>query len=439
MQDIVENSEEHITIDRLEGLGRRIKVVLPAARLEQKAHAQLQKMAGQVQLKGFRKSKVPFAEVKKRFAVSVYQEIAIEEMKSRLNEILEKESMFPAVTPNIQVDSVEMGQPLTFVAEFEEYPAVNLMDFKTLQVEQITTTVPDAQVDKFVAELRKQNAEWTDVSRAAVVGDTVVIDFTGTIDGKEFAGGSAKGVKIELGKEMMLPEFEKQLIGAVAGQTLTITLTFPENYHKDLSGKQAEFSTVVLNVLEAQLPEMDAALLKKLGFEEGGVEALHAQIKKSIEGQLAHIIQQKTKLQVINLLTEKHEIPLPKAMVDQEMQRLAGGHHHEHDEHCDHDHDHGDNETVDLSTAQRNVKQALLLREIMKVNGLKVDANRVRQHILKLVEPGQNPEQVLAWFYQDKQRYGNIEAAILEEQIVEKVLEQAQLIEKAVGYEEAIK
>ena len=430
-----------VTVDRLQGLERRIKVVLPAERLEQKAHAQLQKMTSQVKLKGFRQKNVPFSEVKKRFGTSVYQNIAVEEMKSSLNEIITKENMFPVAAPSIRVDSIELGQPLTYVAEFEEYPEVKLIDFKTLQIEKITTTIPEEQVDKFVEDLRRQNADWKDVSRPAANGDTVVIDFTGTIAGKEFTGGSAKAVRVELGKAMMLPDFEKQLMGVTAGQTITITLTFPEDYHQGLSGKEAEFKTVILNVLEAQLPETEV-LLEKLGFkEEGGMPALRAQISKSIEGQINNILKQKIKLQVIDQLTERHKLLLPKAMVDQEIQRLhsqASQHQHQHDEHCNHDHD-DDAVSVDEETAERNVKQALLLREIMKTNGLKVDADRVRQHILKLAQPGQDPQQVLAWFYQDKRRFANIEAAVLEEQIVEKVLEQAQIVEKPVSYEEAIK
>jgi len=429
-----------VTVDRLPGLERSIKVVLPVERLEQKAHAQLQKMASQVKLKGFRNKKVPFSEVKKRFGVSVYQETAVEEMKSSLNEVLTQENIYPATTPNIEVDSIQMGKPVVFTARFEEYPDIDLVDFKTVQITKLVSKVPEEQVDKFVEDLRKQNAEWQDVSRPAANGDTVIIDFAGTINGEAFAGGSAKALRIELGKGMMLPDFEKQLIGVTAGQTIDITLTFPENYHKDLGGKEAVFNTVVLNVLEAKLPETDEVLIEKLGFKEGGISALRAQITKSIEGQVNEILKQKVKLQVIDKLTELHKVQLPKAMVDQELQRLHSQareqNHHQHDEHCDHSHD---EVSVDEETAERNVKQALLLRQIMKANGLQVDANRVRQHIMKLVQPGQDPQQVLAWFYQDKRRYANIEAAILEEQIVEKVLEQAQIVEKEISYEEAIK
>lgn len=428
-----------VTVDRLQGLERSIKVVLPAERLEQKAHAQLQKMTTQVKLKGFRNKKVPFSEVKKRFATSVYQEIAVEEMKSSLNDVLTQENIFPATTPNIEVGAIQMGEPLVFTAKFEEYPEINLIDFKTLQIDKLVSQVPEEQVDQFVEDLRKQNAEWQDVSRPAVNGDTVVIDFAGTINGEAFTGGSAKAVRIELGRGMMLPDFEKQLLGVTAGQIIDISLTFPENYHKDLGGKQAVFNTVVLNVLEAKLPETDEVLIEKLKFKEGGMPALRAQIIKSIEGQVDDILKQKIKLQVIDKLTELHKVQLPKAMVDQELQRLhsqaSQQHHHEHDEHCDHSHD---EVNVDEETAERNVKQALLLRQIMKASGLQVDANRVRQHIMKLAQPGQDPQQVLAWFYQDKKRYANIEAAILEEQIVEKVLEQAQLVEKLISYEEAI-
>ena len=429
-----------VTVDRLSGLERSIKVVLPAERLERKTHARLQEMIGQVKLKGFRNKKVPFSEVKRRFGASVYQEVAVEEMKFSLNEALAQEKIDPATAPAIEVGNIQMGESLVFTAKFEEYPDIHLIDFNTLQIDELVSKVPEEQVDIFVEELRKQNAKWQDVSRSAVNGDAIVIDFDGTINGEAFEGGSAKAVRIELGKGMMLPDFERQLMGLSSGQTIDITLTFPEDYHKDLAGKQAVFNAAVLNVLEEKLPEIDEVFIEKLGFKEGGIPALRAQITQRIEGEVKGILKQKIKLQVIDKLTELHKVQLPKAMVDEELQRLhskAREHaHHAHDQHCDHEHD---EVSVDEETAERNVKQALLLRKIMKTNGLKVDVDRVRQYITKLAKPGQDPKQLLAWFCQDKNRYANIEAAILEEQIIEKVLEQAKRVEKVLAYEEAIR
>ena len=429
-----------VTVDSLEGLERRIKVVLPAERLEQRTHAQLQKMASQVKLKGFRQNKVPFSEIKKRFAGSVFQEVALEETKASLNEILTEKSLFPAATPNIQIETIEMGQPLSYVAEFEEYPVIKLIDFKTLQVDNLTTAIPDEQIDKYVEDLRLQNASWEDVTRPSKNGDTVVIDFTGTIDGKEFRGGSAKAARIELGKGTMLADFESQLVGVTTGQVLSVSLTFPENYHKELAGKQAVFNTVVLNVLEAKLPELDTLFIEKLGLKD--IKELREKISASLKKQIDDVLKQKIKLQVIDKLTELHDISLPKIMVNQELERLSkqgAEQHHEHDENCDHDHDHDNTqvETADIQTAEHNVKQALLLREIMKVSNLVVDTHRVHEHIRGLAQAGQDPKLVLNWFLEDKKRYASIEAFILEEQIVEKILEQAELIERAVSYEEA--
>ncbi|MEY4643047.1 MAG: hypothetical protein RLZZ227_3041 [Pseudomonadota bacterium] len=429
-----------VSIETLSKLERKMTVEVPAETIESQVRSRLQEAARTVNIKGFRKGKVPVKVIQERYGKGVRQEVLGEVMSQSYYQALGQQKVKPAGQPRIEPKSVEEGRNLQFVATFEVYPEVALGDFSAIAVERKTADISDADVDTMIETLRKQRQTWKDTARPAQDGDQVIIDFVGTMDGKEFQGGSAQGTKLVLGSKRMIEGFEAGLVGSKKGDEKKLALTFPESYHnKDVAGKPVEFAVTVTEVAEPVLPGLDDAFFASFDVKSGGVEAFRTEVKNNMARELKNATRNSVKNQVVEGLLKLHQVELPKALVasevdalrQQTLQQYGGG-----------------NKRVDESVlpseifrpqAERRVSLGLIMNEVIQKNQLKVDATKVRSLVEELAESYEQPQEVITWYYSNKDQLAQVEAMALEEAVIDLILGQAKVTEKACSYEEALK
>jgi len=427
-----------VSVETTSGLERRMTVGIPADRIENEVNKRLQQTAKRARVDGFRPGKVPMSVIRKRFGASAHQEVIGEVIQSSFYEAIMQEKLNPAGAPSVEPKSMEAGKDFEYVATFEVYPEVTLAGFEAISVERPESEVTEADVDTMLETLRKQNTRFEAVERAAENGDQVTIDFVGKIDGEAFQGGTANGSNLVLGSGRMIPGFEEGLVGAKAGDSLTLKVTFPEDYQNlDLAGKAAEFETTVQAVAAPALPELNDEFFAQFGVNEGGLEGFRAEVRKNMERELRQAIKTKVKGQVMDGLLKTNTVEVPKALISNEIDRLReqavqqfGG---------------ANIQASQLPAelfeeqAKRRVSLGLVVAEVVKQNDIKPDNDRVRAMVEELASAYQEPEQVINWYYQNEQQLGEIQSVVLEEQVVDTVLQKAQVTDKKVAYEEAVK
>ena len=427
-----------VSVETTSGLERRMTVGIPADRIENEVNKRLQQTAKRARVDGFRPGKVPMSVIRKRFGASAHQEVIGEVIQSSFYEAVMQEKLNPAGAPSVEPKSMEAGKDFEYVATFEVYPEVTLAGFEAISVERPESEVTEADVDTMLETLRKQNTRFEAVERAAENGDQVTIDFVGKIDGEAFQGGTANGTNLVLGSGRMIPGFEEGLVGAKAGDSLTLKVTFPEDYQNlDLAGKAAEFETTVQAVAAPALPELNDEFFAQFGVNEGGLEGFRAEVRKNMERELRQAIKTKVKGQVMDGLLKTNTVEVPKALISNEIDRLReqavqqfGG---------------ANIQASQLPAelfeeqAKRRVSLGLIVAEVVKQNDIKPDNDRVRAMVEELASAYQEPEQVVNWYYQNEQQLGEIQSVVLEEQVVDTVLQKAQVTDKKVAYEEAVK
>lgn len=428
-----------VSIETTQGLERKMTIAVPSERVETAINARLQEAAGSVNLKGFRKGKVPFKVIKSRFGKSVRQDVVGEMINQSYFDALTQESVKPAGQPAIEPGNLEEGADLTFTATFEVYPEVTLPDFSALEVSRLGADISDADIEEMIETLRKQRQTWETVERAAADTDRVNIDYIGKLDGEEFQGGKAAGTDLVIGSERMIPGFEAGLIGKSAGDAFTLSLSFPDEYHNaELAGKAVEFDMVLNSVSEQVLPAVDEEFFQSFGVEEGGNEAFREEVANNMKRELKAASRNKLKAQVMDKLIEIVELDVPSALIAAEIQQLKaqalqqmGG---------------GANldpsmlpDELFTEQASRRVKLGLVLGEVMQTQILKADPAKVRETIEELAATYESPEEVINWYYGNQEQLSAIESSVVEDQVFDYILDAAKVEDKTVSYQEVIK
>lgn len=425
-----------VSVETTSSIERHMTIGVPAQEIDQAVQKRLQETARTVRLNGFRPGKVPMSVVKRRFGGSVRQEIVGEIMRDNYVKALQEQDLNPAGWPRFEPKTMEEGKDLEFVAIFEVLPEIELGDLSAVTIEKPQADVTDADIDTMIDNLRTQQATMKSVKRKAKNKDIAVIDFKGTIDGEEFEGGAAEKHRLTLGSGQMIPGFEKAIVGSKAGEELEIDVTFPEDYHnEELKGKPVKFQVMIHEVEEPQLPELDAEFFKKFGIEAEDEAAFRVEVKKNMERELKQAISNKVKNDVVDALLNSTELDVPTSLVDQEIDRLRqdavkrfGG---------QMDFQQLPKEIFE-EQATRRVKTGLLFQEVVKKNELTANAEKVEEKIQEIASTYEQPEEVIAHFNSSPEEKSQIESTVLEDAVVEYVLGQAQVTEKAMKYEEAI-
>ncbi|MBW5416031.1 MULTISPECIES: trigger factor [Pseudomonas] len=426
-----------VSVESTSALERRMTVGVPAERIETEVAKRLQQTARRVKVPGFRPGKVPMSVIRQRYEASARQEAFGDLIQETFYEAIVQEKLNPAGAPSVEPKAYEKGKDLEYVATFEVFPEFEVKGLEDIQVERLQSEVADSDLDNMLEILRKQNTRYEEVDREAANDDQVTIDFVGKIDGEAFQGGSANGTQLVLGSGRMIPGFEEGLVGAKAGEERVLNLTFPEDYQNlDLAGKTAEFSVKVTKVSAPQLPEMNEEFFAQFGVQESTLEGFRAEVRKNMDRELRQAIKNKVKNQVMDGLIAANPIEVPAALINSEVDRLRvqavqqfGGNIKP------------DQLPAELFTeqAKRRVVLGLIIAEMVKQFELKPDDERVRALIEEMASAYQEPEQVVAWYYQNEQQLNEVRSVVLEEQVVDTVLEKAKVTDKQVSYEDAVK
>lgn len=431
-----------VSIETTSGLERRLTVGVPAERVDSEVDKRLQQAVKNVRLPGFRPGKVPLKVMRQRFGQGVRQEVLGEVMSQTFQDAVVQEDLRPAGQPSIEARSIEAGRDLEYVATFEVFPEINVKDVAGFAVEKPQASVSDADVDNIIEVFRKQQGSWESVERAAETGDKVIIDYSGTRDGEAFEGGTATDSELELGSGRMIPGFEDGVIGMQAGEEKTLSLSFPDDYHaEELKGAAVEFLVTVKEVKALELAPLDEKLFASYGVEQNDEASFRKEVAENMERELRNAVEARVKQQVMDALLAAHtDLEIPKALTKQEIGTLrqqmfqqfggAGG------------------QNLDLESllpddmfaerAERRVKLGLLLSELIRKLEVTADAERVRAEIEEMASTYQDPEEVINWYYANQEQLTNVESKVLEDQVVEKLLEQAEISEKPCTYQGAI-
>ncbi|WP_144984624.1 trigger factor [Halomonas sp. C22] len=427
-----------VSVETTSQIERRITIQVPAAEIDGAVSARLKETAKNVRLNGFRQGRVPMAVVNQRYGDSVRNEVVGEVMRERYVRAITEEGLNPAGFPQIEPKVNQAGKDLEFVAIMEIYPQVELASIEGTEVERPVVAVNDADVDEMIDTLRKQNAAWEEVDAAAASGYQVTIDFQGFLGDEPFEGGSAEGHALVIGSNSFIPGFEDQLIGAKAGEEKTISVTFPADYQAEhLAGQEATFKVTVHKVSSQKLPEVDAAFIERFGVEGGDESQFRAEIKKNMTREAAQAVDNRVKQQVLDALKKANDIPVPSALVQQEtdaMKRQAAQ-------------QFGLGEDFDVSQlpnelfadqAKSRVQVGLLLAEVIKSNELDADDAAIKAKVEELAEQYQDPSEVVEYYMGNEQLKTQVKSAILEEKAVEKLLEQTNVKDVEMSYQQAL-
>ena len=428
-----------VTVETTAGLERKMRVVVPSERVEVQVTEKIKQTAKQAKINGFRPGKVPLREVKRRFGAGIRQEVSSEMIQSTYGEALQKEDISPAGMPKIEEVNIEEGKDLEYTAVFEVFPEIEVSGLESIEVERLSSSIEDADLEKMIGTLREQRLVYAETDRAAAEKDQVNLDFEGFLEDEPFEGGKAEGTDLVLGSGSMIPGFEDGLTGLKAGEEKDLKLTFPENYQaENLAGQEVLFKIKVNKVSEPELPELNDEFFEQFDVKEGGVEAFRKEVTNNMKRELDSAIKAKVKDQVMDGLSDNNEVDLPQSLIDQEVNRMRQEAVQQF----------GGGAQFDPSMlpaemfseqAQKRVKIGLIVSAIVDKNSLEADAETVRETIEEMASTYQEPEEVINYYYSNEQQLSQIQNMVLEGQIVDFVLDSAKVTDKTVSYDEAVK
>ncbi|GLU31828.1 trigger factor [Trinickia caryophylli] len=435
-------------VENLGKLERRVTISLPKDAVQKEIESRIRQIAKNVRMPGFRPGKVPLKMVTQQYAGQVEAEVLSDKVGKQFFDISRTENLRVAGQPSFSPKENAGDDAYAFDATFEVYPEVAIGDLAAAEVERTTTTIGDAEVDRTLDILRKQRVHYHargeggehgdgGADQAAQSGDRVTVDFVGKLDGEAFAGGSAEDFSFVLGEGRMLPEFEQAATGLKVGESREFDLKFPEDYHgKEVAGKTAQFTITMKKVEWPHLPEVDGDFAKSLGIADGDMAKMRAEIKENLEREAKRRTQTIVKNQVMDALLKISELEVPKALIEQDQERLV------------------EMARQDLvqrgvpnaasapipaemfkEQAERRVKLGLVLAELVKANGLEAKPEQIRAEVEEFAKSYEDPKEVIRWYYSNKQRLAEMEAYVVESNVVEFVLGKAKVTDKEVSFE----
>jgi trigger factor len=423
-----------VSVESIGKLERRMQVQVPAERVSKEIAARLQTISRTARLNGFRPGKAPLKVIRQQFGSQVHREVIGELLQSSYAEAVTQKHLTPAGNPRIEPQSMDEGQDLKYVATFEVLPEVALQPIEALEVDRITATVTESDIDAMIERLRKQQVTYAAATRAAANGDKVTINFDGAIDGVAFAGGKGENIAIVLGEGRMLPDLERGLIGASAGEKRDITVNFPADYRAaELAGKAAVFATEIKTVEAAVLPELDEEFSKAFGVTEGGLAKLREDVAANMRRELDQALRNRNKVAVMEKLFQVNPTDVPNVMIEnqiREMQveamRRSG--------------------TTDVSQApprepfiepaRRRVTLGLLLNDVIRRENLVADRGRVNERLDEMLSAYGDAAAMKRAYLQNAEAMRQIESLALEDQAVEWILARAKVREVASSFKE---
>lgn len=423
-----------VSLSETGALTRRLEVAVPATEVAQEVQQRLKSLSRTARLKGFRPGKAPLAVITKQFGEQVRAEVVSDLMRSSFAQAVTQENLRPAGGPRIEPIALGPESDLKYAAHFEVLPEVRVTSPESLAVERPSAAVTEADVESMIENMRAQRPVFTRVERPAHDTDRVVLDYQARIGGKVVEGGDLSDVQVVLGTRQAMPELEEGLKGVSAGEHKTLSVVFPAAHpNKKLAGQSAELHLSIKAVEEQSLPAVDEEFCRAYGVEQGGLAEMRAEVRSSMERELAEVIRNRLRVQVLDGLYKANPVELPRSLVDEQVQQLQ----------IDTARRLGIRDAAQLpprnvfeEPARRRVALGLLISSVVQGQQLKVDRARVQARLATLVEGYPDPEQARRAYLQNQDAMRQIESAALEDQVIDWVLERAQVSERPMTFKE---
>ena len=429
-----------VNVETLDKLERRITLTLAATQISSEVESRLKKLSRTVKAAGFRPGKVPMSVVTQRYGYSVHYEVMNDHVGRAFSSAASEAKLRVAGAPRIeQKDGAPEGQ-MAFDATFEVYPEVEIGDLSAAEIESASAEVTEEAIDRTIDILRKQRRSFAQrpADEGALESDRVTIDFEGKIDGEAFAGGKAEAFQFIIGEGQMLEQFDKAVRGMKVGESKTFALQFPADYHgQDVAGKEADFRVNVSKIEAQKLPEVDEAFAKALGISDASVQGLRDSVKNNLEREVRMRVLARNKAAVMDALVAASQLDLPKALVDNELERLTAAAREDLKKR-------GlkDAETAPLpqdlfqSQAERRVRLGLVVAELVRANNLQAKPEQLQAHIEEMSQSYEKPAEVMRWYLSDRNRMAEVEALVIEKNVTDFVLSRAKVTPKALAFDE---
>ena len=429
-----------VQVETLDKLERRITLTLAASTITSEVNLRLKRLSRTVKADGFRPGKVPMSVVAQRYGYSVHHEVMNDKVGQVFTQAVTEAKLRVAGSPRISEKEGAPEGEMAFDATFEVYPDVKLTDLGAAQVERVSTEVTDAAIDKTIDILRKQRRTFSQRPQGdpAAEGDRVTIDFEGKIDGVPFDGGKAEAFQFLIGEGQMLEAFDQAVRGMKTGESKTFPLQFPSDYQgKDVAGKEADFMVTVKKIEMQNLPEVDEAVAKSLGIQEGTVEGLRADVKRNLEREVKFRVLARNKASVMEALVAAAELDVPKALVNNEIERMTDAARADLKKRGVKDADTAPIPAdVFQPQAERRVRLGLVVGELVRTNNLRAKPEQLQAHIEEMAQSYEKPAEVVRWYLGDRQRMAEVEAVVIENTVAAFVLDKAQVTDKVVPFDE---
>jgi trigger factor len=414
-----------ISLESASGLERRLRIQVPAFRIETELENRLRNAGKTLNLKGFRKGKIPPHVVRQRFGAQIRQEVLQDVVQSTYSEAVARENLRPAGNPRIEAGAAENGEDFIFTAIVEVYPEFKVTGVESLVVDKPEVGITDADIERTVERLRWQKGSWVAAGRPAARGDRLTIDFDGRLNGQPIDGGKAEKVELVLGEGRMLADFEAALEGMAAGETRQFPLRFPDDYHEQtLRGQTAQFEAHVHAVETRQLPALDGDFIRGLGIESGDEAEFRRLVRENLEREAAAKVQADMRRQLMEQLLASNPVDLPSVLVEREAAGLqAEGMRNMGIR------DVADAPALDAyrSVAERRVRLGLIIGALIREQDLKLDTLRVDNRLDELCRQYQRPGDVKQAYQQNRDLMIQIENSVMEEQVMSWLMERARI------------
>jgi trigger factor len=427
------------TVETLnEGLKRAFRITIPAKEIGARVDQELKSIAPQVRMPGFRPGKVPANLVRKMHGAALEQQALQTAVQEGVQQLMAERKLRPAMQPSVELEEGGPGKDAVVKVEVETLPDVPEARIEGLKIERLRVEATEAMIDEAVERLAagQQSFEPAPASREAALGDRLLLDFEGKVDGDAFEGGKGEGMAVELGSGRLIPGFEEQLVGARANDQRTVTVTFPADYHVDyLKGREAVFDVTVNEVQVAREVKPDDAFAKSMGLE--GLGQLRDLLKAQIEQELGGLTRTQMKRQLLDQLAASHDFPVPTSMVEAEFEQIWKQLEHE----ASHEADPAaaraemEKERDDYrSIAERRVRLGLLLSEIGQKNGVEVSQQEMNQLIMQAAQQykPEDRQKFVEYVRGEPMAAAQLRAPLFEDKVVDYLFGKAEISERTV-------
>lgn len=423
----------HVSVEATTGLERRMTVEVPAERIEQEIKTRLKSLASKARLDGFRPGKIPFSVVEQKFAGKVRSEVLGDMIRTSFQEALSQEKLRPAGGPKIETLSEQPEQGLAYTATFEVYPEIALAPLDKVVIDKPVVEITEHDVDNMLEKLRRQRPSWKPAQRPAQTGDQLQIEFKAHIAGAESTSGPSQQTSLILGGGTLPKEIEEKLLGLKPGDETTIDRpAAADAQEQPTTGKPiSKYTVKVVAIFQPDLPALDAEFVKTLGVESGDMATLRIEVRGNMERELEQAINAKLKQQIMDVLVKNNPVEIPKAPLEHEIDTLIE---QANAKQAGKALARGDYE----STARRRVALGLIIGDIIKAHSIKPDPARVRVMVESLASTYEDSEEVIKWYYSSRERLMQMESLVLEDQVVDWILERAQVNNKTSSFDAVI-